>query len=393
MTKQFLEKIQPYILSEDPHVQDFALRVIHDGHLGDDDTFLLALEANDRNEPKALFNNIIPRTSNIRIGEKGFRALLERIKRNDDNYDWYKTRVLESSAVLFHQFRSELEPLFTPEIVNVYAQLPTHSEEELFQKLDTISYALEQEYDDTMFEYGKKVIENLVHRELLSNVEIAETVREFIDEEEYDFKGLLYLYAAGIAKCTEVIPVIAPLLRNDYEDDFISELAFTTMKQIGTDEVVQHVAPLMKDSFHAIGVLEVIKTRKAEEALLTGFDQLTGKMIKTSIAESLCFLLSKEAIPKVEHLIETGYEKQMTLLEEALYPNCVINNIDHPKLDEWKAFLDQENSPEKQEQMHKEIFEMFQESTPAQPTKSTKVGRNEPCPCGSGKKYKKCCGK
>jgi uncharacterized protein YchJ len=21
-----------------------------------------------------------------------------------------------------------------------------------------------------------------------------------------------------------------------------------------------------------------------------------------------------------------------------------------------------------------------------------KVGRNEPCPCGSGKKYKKCCG-
>jgi hypothetical protein len=25
------------------------------------------------------------------------------------------------------------------------------------------------------------------------------------------------------------------------------------------------------------------------------------------------------------------------------------------------------------------------------PARSTKVGRNEPCPCGSGKKYKKCC--
>ena len=24
--------------------------------------------------------------------------------------------------------------------------------------------------------------------------------------------------------------------------------------------------------------------------------------------------------------------------------------------------------------------------------KSGKVGRNDPCPCGSGKKYKKCCG-
>ncbi|WP_300390609.1 SEC-C metal-binding domain-containing protein [Fusobacterium sp.] len=25
--------------------------------------------------------------------------------------------------------------------------------------------------------------------------------------------------------------------------------------------------------------------------------------------------------------------------------------------------------------------------------KKRKIGRNEPCPCGSGKKYKKCCGK
>ena len=25
------------------------------------------------------------------------------------------------------------------------------------------------------------------------------------------------------------------------------------------------------------------------------------------------------------------------------------------------------------------------------PVRSNKVGRNEPCPCGSGKKYKKCC--
>ena len=25
--------------------------------------------------------------------------------------------------------------------------------------------------------------------------------------------------------------------------------------------------------------------------------------------------------------------------------------------------------------------------------KSDKVGRNDPCPCGSGKKYKQCCGK
>ena len=30
--------------------------------------------------------------------------------------------------------------------------------------------------------------------------------------------------------------------------------------------------------------------------------------------------------------------------------------------------------------------------TPTMPVTRQKVGRNEPCPCGSGKKYKKCCG-
>jgi SEC-C motif-containing protein len=26
------------------------------------------------------------------------------------------------------------------------------------------------------------------------------------------------------------------------------------------------------------------------------------------------------------------------------------------------------------------------------PVRVEKIGRNDPCPCGSGKKYKKCCG-
>lgn len=33
----------------------------------------------------------------------------------------------------------------------------------------------------------------------------------------------------------------------------------------------------------------------------------------------------------------------------------------------------------------------YQSQKKPQPTQSTKTGRNELCPCGSGKKYKKCC--
>ena len=39
-------------------------------------------------------------------------------------------------------------------------------------------------------------------------------------------------------------------------------------------------------------------------------------------------------------------------------------------------------------------MELPQTSAPAVPIRKDepKVGRNDPCPCGSGRKYKKCCG-
>jgi preprotein translocase subunit SecA len=34
----------------------------------------------------------------------------------------------------------------------------------------------------------------------------------------------------------------------------------------------------------------------------------------------------------------------------------------------------------------------YEEQGPKQPIRAeNQVGRNDPCPCGSGKKYKKCC--
>ena len=40
-----------------------------------------------------------------------------------------------------------------------------------------------------------------------------------------------------------------------------------------------------------------------------------------------------------------------------------------------------------------EIFEYISEPKPQTPAITGKVGRNDPCPCGSGKKFKNCCGK
>ncbi len=39
-----------------------------------------------------------------------------------------------------------------------------------------------------------------------------------------------------------------------------------------------------------------------------------------------------------------------------------------------------------------DITDLEKMLSPPNPVSSKKVGRNEPCQCGSGKKYKKCCG-
>ena len=49
---------------------------------------------------------------------------------------------------------------------------------------------------------------------------------------------------------------------------------------------------------------------------------------------------------------------------------------------------------ERKEVVKKQITNDSDTSTAKQPKiNKNKVGRNDPCPCGSGKKYKQCCGK
>ena len=47
----------------------------------------------------------------------------------------------------------------------------------------------------------------------------------------------------------------------------------------------------------------------------------------------------------------------------------------------------------RREQVAKETGTTGDGTVKRTPVKRQKVGRNDPCPCGSGKKYKNCCGR
>ncbi len=56
------------------------------------------------------------------------------------------------------------------------------------------------------------------------------------------------------------------------------------------------------------------------------------------------------------------------------------------------ARLNQQHQPPQRVRVLQPVAENAGAKTPVRKTAAEKVGRNDPCPCGSGKKYKKCCG-
>lgn len=76
--------------------------------------------------------------------------------------------------------------------------------------------------------------------------------------------------------------------------------------------------------------------------------------------------------------VNLGYDK------EKLYYNMVEARADWLYgLEAWNDLLSEER--------RKELYKQQKNSGTIR--KEKKIGRNEPCPCGSGKKYKHCCGK
>ncbi len=117
-------------------------------------------------------------------------------------------------------------------------------------------------------------------------------------------------------------------------------------------------------------VKELAEKYQTEVLIMTGF--LDG------ISESLL---------GYENPIETMDEDTVVKIQidpEKLYYNMVAAKADWLyNLPMWDQILTEER--------RKELYK--QQKASGTIVKGPKIGRNDPCPCGSGLKYKKCCGK
>ena len=221
---------------------------------------------------------------------------------------------------------------------------------------------------------------------------------------------------AAARKLDSAVPIIHQKMHID--DDALAPACLEALGTIGTEEVVRAIATDFEKQpwpyqLYASDVFGKIRLPSSEHAV---FELLRQKdQIPHDIYCYLCFSLG-------DMFSEAAFEWGCTIIDdvEALTYDSIKERLivlstvlDH-KLPEKQAWESQSDSDIERLKAYrnKQIFSssvlsdddlwptseydrgsysMDHSESPYMP--SAKIGRNEPCPCGSSKKYKKCCGK
>ena len=134
------------------------------------------------------------------------------------------------------------------------------------------------------------------------------------------------------------------------------------------------------------GIYEQILS--APETVVEGTVKELAEKYGTDVQTMTGFLDGiNESLKGYENPIDTMDEDTVVKIEidpEKLYYNMVEAKAEWLYgLPQWEQLLPEEKK--------KELYKKQKASGTI--VKGPKIGRNDPCPCGSGKKYKKCCGK
>ncbi len=151
---------------------------------------------------------------------------------------------------------------------------------------------------------------------------------------------------------------------NDKEKENLWNGYFTIEKGI-YEKLLSNPAEVVEGS-----VKELAEKYETEVLVMTGFLDGINESLKGY--ENPIDTMEEDTVVKIEIDPEKLYYNMVEAKAEWLYT-----------LPQWDAIL----SEEKRKELYKE------QKASGTIRKDKKVGRNDPCPCGSGLKYKKCCGK
>lgn len=249
----------------------------------------------------------------------------------------------------------------------------------------------------------------------------------FEDNYEEDKSSFVFhaLYLLGELQASESLPKVLSFLRlpknaiDIWIGDHITETFWLVLYKLARNNTAALKAFLCEEGIYTYSKVVVSETLaqlylhhpEKKEEILAIYTEVFGLFLNTEPEENiidtdLIALMITDAedcnfkvlLPTIKALYERGYVSEgicgtYAKLESTFAKSKYSKKRKLPSIFEmYDIFISnwyERDEPKKVESSDRDFF-----SLPAEPKQavSTKIGRNEPCPCGSGKKYKKCCG-
>lgn len=382
----FLEKIKPHLISDDILIQEVVLHALHDyPNVPEEWTNELLKEA-FRNKDKQ--SSIFIYVENKTFNEEAVKILMENIPLMDPSKRHLAVNLVQRiEPELALKYKEQLQEYIPKSTWSLYELLLHGTEEEVYSEYGQILNDLERAGSEQHNFYikAKKLAACLVKKGWVTEGEIDQILEDELEEQWFSFNGILTVYMIGLLKLERHIPLLVRLLDRD-EDSLLEELS-VMLTSFQSDEVVKEVAPyLRKDNsiIYAASIVENIKTDFAVKVLREAYRSAKELDHQDILIEALCHQFSEEALPEINEHMELEYTSGLVDVEQTVYSYFSILGLKHRELALWRqAALERELD-----------FRQKGNELPLAPVRNeNKVGRNDPCPCESGKKYKKCCGK
>ncbi len=294
------------------------------------------------------------------------------------------------------------------------------SPEDLWHDLQVACQSCNENEDDLTDHpaYAGRIVSALARHSCYSVAKVFSTLVGDSD----DAAGWLELFAielAGELRLEDAVPHLITIWQG--VDEWSHEECDYALSKIGGDSVVRQLAEACRSSdfdlkLSAATILENIHTDLSVQTCLSLFEDETDLQLRCSLLQSVLMNFANDGIEPARQLIlTTPLDPDVLEVRTDLLTCCRLMGETFPEFDAWQG--DAKNDAEFRRKWYEEhpfalddwyddssedkLFEddsgvefedEFGETLPTPTARQERhVGRNDPCPCGSGKKYKKCC--
>jgi hypothetical protein len=423
------DRIKEAILSTDLELRQRAIQYFAKSFSADTTVMPLVIKAMETYGREEAYH-LIGRSRDLAQTEDTINWIIDEL--NNSQSDQYENYTFNLSMVLTHADATLLFPNESAILDSQHLFPGVHAS--ISERLQMLSWDVatcwrelealceegkdKQYINDVNLGYANHIIEALSR----CGDECEEKIHEILKQnfEDYHHNPMkwmepLMVRLAGEMQLESAVPMIIAKFLED-GGDLLNEECSRALSRIGGPTVVNAIADVFAKSAHhfrlyASGVLENIHSGLSVDVCLNLLHQEDDNLIQIYLAMALLSHFSPKGIEEGRKLLlgrTPDFESQD--LRNCLLETCAMMEQGFPEYDEWRAAqrIERKRHCQRIEELEgnpagllKYSFEKLKQgSTGTNQTRddlpvpiqdNQKVGRNAPCPCGSGKKFKKCC--